>query len=765
MKIRYIIILFLSGSLLFAVLSCSTGKLRIISTTCNNKSNPLGVSPGDLTFGWKMMSGERNILQTAYRMVIFAENKKRVLWDSGKTESDNNIRVNYGGPELSTGSIFYWKVRVWDNQGNVSGWSKISQFVTGLTGDQDWSGAKWIGYDELDTAKRIVPGIHVPGFIPEWRNKPSGNHVIPILRKEFKVKPGLKHALVFVSGLGQYELNLNGNKVGDHFMAPGWTDYDSLCFYNVFDITKKLRIGRNTFGMWLGNGFYNIPNTLYRKLIIAYGNPKMILKLELVYHDGRKEEIVSDKNWKTTAGPITFSSIYAGETFNANLEQPRWNKHGFKDSAWKDALVVKAPCSRLEAEDDYPVKVMERMDVKNIIQTDSLGKVFLYDFGQNASGIVEIKVKGNMGDTIRLVPAELIDVQKHAVQNATGKPYYLTYILDGKGTETWEPRFTYYGFRYIQVEGARPGNLKSESKLPEIKEMTFLHTRNSSPQMGDFHTSDTLFSRINQLIKWAVKSNIQSVVTDCPHREKLGWLEQTHLMGNSIHYNYDIYSLCKKQINDMKDAQFVNGMIPTTAPEYTRFQGGFLDTPEWGSAAVILPWLVYQWNGDPVPMEKAWSMMTRYLDYLKSKSQDHILDYGLGDWYDQGPNAPGFAQLTPVKLTATAIYYYDVRLMAQMAKVLGKEADSQRYSAWAEEIKAAFNREFLNPENNIYSSGSQTAIAMPLVVGLVDADKREAVFQTLVQSVNNSGKALTAGDVGFHYLVKALSDGGAGELL
>ncbi|HNX80212.1 MAG TPA: family 78 glycoside hydrolase catalytic domain, partial [Prolixibacteraceae bacterium] len=421
--------------------------------------------------------------------------------------------------------------------------------------------------------------------------------------------------------------------------------------------------------------------------------------------------------------------------------------------------------NRLEAETDYPVKVMERLNVQSITRTDSSETQYLYDFGQNASGIVEIELSGNKGDTVRLVPAELIDRKGRPNQKATGRPYYFTYILKGNGVEKWSPRFTYYGFRYVGVSGAVPDTSSISGNQPRIKRMTLLHTRNSAPETGTFHSSADLFNRINQLIRWAIKSNLQSVATDCPHREKLGWLEQTHLMGNGIHYNFDILPLYKKQVNDMMIAQTAEGLIPDIAPEYVPFAGGFRDSPEWGSAGVILPWMLYKWYGDTEAMKKAWPMMARYVAYLKSKSVNHILDYGLGDWFDLGPKSPGTAQLTPVSLTATAIYYYDVSLMQEMAAILGKEDEAKTYAAWADEIKAAFNAKFLDPESLVYSTGSQTSIAMPLSVGLVDQDKKDSVFRTLLSSVRNSGFALTAGDVGFHFLVKALSEGGAGELL
>jgi alpha-L-rhamnosidase len=764
MKIRKLLIY--SGMISILIFSCTKKEFRVISTFCENKPDPAGVTLDHPKFSWKMVSGEREVLQTACRIIVREKaSGDKIIWDSGKMHNNGSLLIPYNGPSLQAGTLYTWRVRVWDNHGHSSAWSKPAAFITGLFTPGDWGSSRWIAYDSLDSYRRIFPGVAVWEAPREWRTKSTGEHILPVLRKEFRVKPGIKQALLFVSGLGQYELNLNGIKVGDHFLSPGWTEYNQQCLYNVFNITEEVKTGANAFGVFLGNGFYIIPNTRYRKMIIAYGNPAMILKLKLLYKDGSSDEVVSDGTWRAAPGPITYSSIYAGETCNANLEQSGFDQPGFDDSSWNKVLVVKAPSEKLLPEIDYPVKVAEKISVKTVTRNDSSGRRFLYDFGQNASGIIEIAVKGNKGDTIRFYPAELIDSTRRVVQDATGKPYFFTYVLRGDSTEKWKPRFSYYGFRYVEVEGARPDSVKSSFHLPVVSAITFLHTRNSLPASGTFKTSEELFNRIYRLINWAVKSNLQSVVTDCPHREKLGWLEQTYLMGGSIHYNFDVYSLYKKIVSDIAGAQWENGMVPSIAPEYVRFSGGFVDSPEWGSAAIILPWLIYKWYGDATPMKESWHMMSRYIDYLTSRAQDLILDYGLGDWFDMGPGRPGYAQLTPVKLTATAIWYYDVKLMAEMAALTGSKSEADGYYLLADKIKTAFNKTFYNPDTHIYATGSQTAIAMPLVVGLVEEENREVVIKTLIESVHKSGNALTAGDIGFHYLVKALVEGGAGDLL
>ena len=759
----------LSVILLVTGMSCVKEKLSVNETFCENKPEALGVDTENFRFSWNMCSSERGVEQTTYQIILSGDIKnlnsgKSLIWDSGKMNSNQSILVTYSGPKLASGTTYFWKVKVWDNKGNESDWSAPARITTGLFSNQDWSNAKWIALNELDSSQRIVPGIHVPMFIKEWKNRKTGEHALPIFRKEFVAKKNLLEALVFVTGLGQYELHLNGQKVGNHFMAPGWTDFDISNLYNIYDVTSQVKTDKNAFGMMLGNGFYNIPNTRYRKLITAFGNPKMLLKLQLKYDDGSSETVVSDESWKVSESPVTYSSIYAGETYNATLEQAGWDSPGFDDSAWKNSLVVKAPNQNLTTEMDYPVTVCETISLKSIQKIPTIKDSYLYDFGQNASGIVELEVKGNKGDTVRLYPAELIKKSLEAEQSATGSPYYFTYILKGDGIEKWMPQFTYYGFRYVQVVGAVPDTLKGTAGLPRIIGLKLLHTRNSEPQVGNFSTTFDLFNKINELIKWGIKSNLQSVVTDCPHREKLGWLEQTYLMAGGIHYNYDIYQLYSKLIDDMMEAQTPDGLVPAIAPEYTEFTGGFRDSPEWGSAAIIVPWMIYKYYGDIRPIEKAWPMMVRYLDYLESKSKNHILSHGLGDWYDMGPNLPGIAQLTPIAATASAIYYYDAFLMSQMAGLIGKETDAKKYSDRADEIRTVYNKEFLNPETHIYSTGSQTAISMPLVLGIVPDSLKGEVFQTLIESINKSGKALTAGDVGFHFLVKALQEGGAGDL-
>jgi len=753
--------------ILFYTTSCSTrseSNLKIQQIKCNGSENPAGttVIPD---FSWILTSTKRGEEQTAYQIIVASDQRslrktESDIWNSGKIISPENAWIKYSGPELHPGTRYYWRIRVWDKSGKSSEWSQTGTFITGLFSRNDWSEAKWIGYEEIEDSLLLVPGVHGNG--DNLGNIALKRTVIPLFRKDIKIEKKIKQAFAFISGLGQYELYINGNKIGDSFLSPGWTDYRKTCLYNTYDVTSYLTKGSNTIGAIAGNGFYNVNRERYRKLVIAFGAPKMILKMEVLYTDGSKDIIISDNTWKTAPSAITFSSIYGGEDYDARLEEDGWNEPGFNDVSWRPVILSREPSGKLRPESDHPLKVMEVIKPVTVnLRHDSS---YVFDFGQNASGIIRIKVKGERGKQIRFFPGELLGEDSLVTQQATGGPYIFSYTLKGENEEIWMPRFTYYGFRYLQAEGAVPASFSKNGK-PLIEEIEMLHTRNSSPRDGSFQCSNILFNQINELIKWAIKSNLASVVTDCPHREKLGWLEQTHLMGNSIRYIYDIHNLYNKVIDDMMEAQLDNGLVPDIAPEYVPFVAGFRDSPEWGSACVILPWYMYEWYGDVEIVKRAYPMMKRYVVYLSSMTDKNILSHGLGDWYDLGPKFPGEAQLTPKKVTATSIYFYDIKLLAKMAEMTGNKEDADYYKKLAEEVRLSFNREFLNPVTMVYSTGSQTAYSMPLYFGMADDSVRNKVVANLVKSIYTNNKALTAGDIGYRYLLRVLEEEGQSLLI
>lgn len=739
--------------------------LLVSQIKCIGLENPAGTGPVP-DFSWILKSSQRGQIQTAYQIIVgsdseMVKNTHGTIWNSGKVLSEESSWIKYQAADLACEKEYFWRVRVWDEDDKPSNWSKSGKFVTGLFERKDWNNAKWIGYEEIPDSLLLVPGVHGNG--DNLGNVAKKRTIIPYFRKEFQVEKKITRAYAFVSGLGQYELYINGNKIGDRFLSPGWSDYRKSCLYNTYEVTEDLKQGLNSIGAIVGNGFYNINRERYRKLVIAYGAPKMILKLAIQYNDGSKDVVISDESWRTSSSPITFTSIYGGEDYNANLEQDGWNMPGFKDNSWKNAIVAKEPTGVLRPEKDYPVRISEILEHKKIYS----GKdgVFIYDFGQNASGIIRVKIKGRKGQEVRFTPGELLGEDSLVTQEATGKPYYFSYILKGENEEIWMPRFTYYGFRYVQVSGAVPNSYHDQGNLPSITELRFLHTSNSSPETGSFKCSNELFNSIYELIKWSIKSNLASVATDCPTREKLGWLEQTHLMGNSIKFIYDIHNLYNKVIDDMMEAQLENGLVPDIAPEYVPFVEGFRDSPEWGSACIILPWDMYQWYGDKDAVRKAYPMMKKYLKYLDGISDKHILTHGLGDWYDLGPKFPGEAQLTPKAVTATSIFFYDAKLLGMMAELIGEKEDARDYYKLAEEIRMTFNSKFLDRVTRVYSTGSQTAYSMPLFFGMVDDSIKKDVVNNLIKSINDNGKALTAGDIGYRYLLRTLEEAGQSQLI
>ncbi|ALJ01746.1 family 78 glycoside hydrolase catalytic domain [Rufibacter tibetensis] len=758
-------------SILFLLLCLSTIQafsqketLKVNDLQCEYRENPLGVESPTPRLQWRLNSPQRNVVQTAYRVLVAdspeqLQKNKGNVWDSRKVKSNKSIQLAYAGKRLEPAKAYFWKVMVWDNKGNAS-WSEPAQWQMGLPTAQDWKGARWIAYEELPSEKRIVPAQHGKGS----KSLDEGKNILPILRKEFTIANPVKRATAYISGLGHFEVSLNGEKVGDHFLAPGWTDYDEHALYVSYDITNQVNKGKNALGVMLGNGFYHIPRgSQYRKLTGSFGYPKMICRLVVEYQNGKTENIISDASWKTAPGPITFSSIYGGEFYDATLEQPGWNKPDFKENkAWRQVLLVEGP--KLEAQVSTPVKLVQSHAPIKVTQPEP-GK-WVYDLGQNASGIVGIAVKGKKGATVKITPGELLNEQQLVTQKHTGSPYNFIYTLKGEGTETWQPRFSYYGFRYVMVEGSVPEGQPNPQGLPVMVALKGLHNTNAAKRVGQFATSKDLFNKTETLIDWAIRSNMQSVFTDCPHREKLGWQEEVHLVGSSIRYSYDIASMSRKLIRDMQMAQTKEGLIPNIAPEYVEFEfsnGVFRDSPEWGSNGIIFPWYLYQWYGDQQVLEEAYPMMQRYVEYLKSKSKNNLVSHGLSDWYDLGPERPGFSQQTPNGVTATAIYYYDLSIMGKIAALLGKPQDAKAYEQLGAEVKRAFNETFFNKETKQYATGSQTANAMAVYMKLVEPQYKEDVVNNIIKDIRTN--KLTAGDVGYRYLLRVLDDAGRSDVI
>ena len=597
-------------------------------------------------------------------------------------------------------------------------------------------------------------------------SSPATSSQLPIFRDEFSLSSKISRATLVISGLGQFEAHINGRNVTDTVLNPAWSDYRKRVFFCTYDVTALLQPGKNAIGVMLGNGMYNVPITpgRYQKFNGSFGQPKLILRLEIKFADGTSQSILSSSSWKTFPGPITFTSIYGGEDYDARLQQTGWDRPAFDDQHWSAAAVVKGPGGALQPETIPPIRAFDRYTPIKI--SHPRPNLTLYDLGENFAGWPEITVHGPRGSRVKLVAGELLDshgfVTQRSANASPASENSFTYVLQGGALESWHPRFTYYGFRYVQaqVSPASPGG-----KLPVIDHLDGRFLHDAVQVEGSFHSSDPQLNRIHTLITRAMLSNMVSVLTDCPHREKLGWLEQSHLAAASLMYNYNLGALYAKIANDMQDAQLPSGLVPDIAPEYPVFEKGFRDSPEWGSAVVLSTWTAYQFYGEPGLLRDHYASMQRYVSYLHAQLKSDLLIYGLGDWFDIGPGSPGESQLTSKGVTATAIYFQDLTTMARIATILNHPGDAATYLRESQSIRSAFNAQFFHASTNQYDSGSQTANAMPLVVGLVPDGHREAVLNNLVADIRKHNNHVTAGDIGFHYVVRALTDNDRSDVL
>lgn len=745
--------------------------LEAVNLTTELMESPVALAEKTPRFGWQIMSDKNNVMQSAYAIEVFetTNGKDRIYWKSGKVCSSESQLIPYSGTNpLIAGKKYNWRVKTWDNKNKSSKWSKITSFR--MAPDDDFLNANWIGsISRKDANLPSGRGFHSTEMRnPEKRAlwaqvNPLSNKSI-YLRQSFETNKKIAEALVHVSGLGLYELSINGNKIGESEFAPLLSDYDKTVYFNTFDVTENLVSGENALGVLLGNGFYNVQGGRYRKLLISFGPPTLFLKLSIRYTDGSAKEIVSDKNWKFSYSPITFNCMYGGEDYDATREQKGWDKPGFDDSKWLPVVVQEAPKGILRPQQTTPVKIMERYSIRKT--TKLADKKYVLDMGQNLSGFPEINVSGNKGDTIRLTPGESLNEDGSVSQKQTGSKHYYEYILSGNGDETWHPRFSYYGYRYIQVEGAvMKDDRLSSSKTPVLKNIVSCFIYNSAKNISSFESSNKIFNDAHYIIGKAVRSNMQAVFTDCPHREKLGWLEQVHLNGPGLYYNYDLRTYIPKVMQDISDAQLPNGLVPSIAPEYVEFDGAFRDSPEWGSTSVIGPWMYYENYRDNSLIVKHYDVMKKYVDYLTSTAKNHIVSHGLGDWYDYHSEKAGFSKNTPIPLVATAHYYWDLILLAKSAKMVGNKADELRYNALAQQVKSAFNNEFFDETTHQYGSGSQASNAIPLFLDMVDSNNKKPLLDNLVKDIQKHGNKLTTGDVGNRFLFQTLAQNGLNELM
>ncbi len=723
--------------------------MNIVRTKAEYLSNPIGLDEEKPVFGWNAETEEKNWKQSAYRILVSRDKAKLDegtgdMWDSGQVFSDAMVNVEYCGKKLESATRYYWTVFVWHGEDCVR--SDVNFFETGFLDESRWTG-KWLGETENET-----------------------HHMY---RRAFVLEKQVEKARVYLCGLGQYELSMNGKKVSDAVLQPGWTNYDKSCLYNVYDVTDMLLQGGNAVGILLGDGMFHIPGHKGRYAYFprSYGFSRFLFQLELEYTDGTKENICSDERFSRAGSPVRYSCIYGGEEYVAGAMQSGFDTFDFSENdTWEPAVCVEAPKGKLRAQKHLPLKVMETLEPVSVKEVKP--GFYLYDFGKNFSGWVRIKVRtdGTANDKrIKMKPGEILKQDGTPDQKVTGKNYSWDYYMDGQQVQEYAPKFTYTGFRYVQVEGAVPAQFADKAQgMPVIESFVGEFIYPDMEPMGEFSCSNTLYNQIHGIITQAMLSNMKSILTDCPHREKLGWMEQSHLIGPAIMYNYDVHNLYEKIEKDMEEAQHEDGLVPDICPEYitefAKWHYGFLDSPEWGSACVINPWYVYKKYGDAALFTRQYETMKRYVDYLTSKTHHHMLHHGLGDWLDIGPFVP-YSQNTPVPVIATCIYYYDLSIMKQVAELLGKTEDAAEFGKQMEQVKEEYNLQFFDDQGSRYANGSQAAQAMSLMAGLVPEEREEDALGVLVKDIELRGYATTAGDVGHPFVTAALTRYGRSDIM
>ncbi|HEX2851723.1 MAG TPA: family 78 glycoside hydrolase catalytic domain [Opitutaceae bacterium] len=718
--------------------------LRVADPKCEFALDPLGVDIAQPRLSWRVASSENGQRQTAWQVLVASSPEilaqdRGDLWDSGRVASDETAYLHYAGKTLVSSQRVFWKVRSWDRANEPTAWSAPASWTMGLLAATDWK-ARWL----------VAP----------WSSESL------LVRHEFPVKAGLRRALLHVCGLGQYEVSFNGARHGTDLLSPGWTNYNETTLYDTRDVTALLAEGRNAIGLTLGNGMYHVVRRdRFAKFTGSFGPLRAIAQLELEYADGSKELVATDDTWRVHRGAITYNSIYGGEDYDARLLPAGWNMPDFNDTTWDRAAYLVRPSATLKgmtsaAESLGPIETFKPVSTRAIAPG-----VVLYDFGQNASFMPRLRVRGPAGSTVRLTPGEVVNaagiIDRGTMGGAHRGSAWWQYTKATDAEETWFPQFYYVGSRYVNAE-AKPA--AAGGALPEIVSVEAVVVHSTAKPLGHFATSNPLLNRIRDLVRWAQRSNMVSVLTDCPHREKLGWIEQYHLNGPSIRYEFDVARIYQKGMRDMAAAQTEDGLVPNIAPEYTEFKGTFRGAAEWGAAFILVPWQQYEFNGDTGLMREHFPAMKRYFAYLESRTQDGLLSDGLGDWYDVDYPKKGRAGLTPPPITATAFLFSDAQHLARIAKIIGQENDAKEFTAKAAAIRERYNQVYLKTNPVSYATGSQASLSLPLVMGLAEDRDREALLTALVKDVETRGYA-TAGDVGFRYLLRALADAGRSDVI
>ncbi|GGF99150.1 family 78 glycoside hydrolase catalytic domain [Paenibacillus abyssi] len=714
----------------------------ITGLRCEYLENPVGIDVLQPRISWRMESDERASAQTAYRIEVAGDDRfQEKLWDSGQVLSDQSVHIQLTGLKMESRQRYYYRVQAWNQHGECSEWSETAFWEMGLLKADEWQ-AVWIG----------APASLLP----------ENSEQCPMLRRSFELDGKIKSARVYASALGLYELEMNGVKIGDAYFAPGWTSYKHRLQYQTYDVTGLLRQGGNVIGAMLGNGWYK-GNLAWAGSKDLYGDRLALLfQLHITLEDSREITVISDDGWKVSGSPILMSEIYHGETYDARLEQPGWSAEGFDDSGWQPVVILSHTKAILIAQENVPVRKIEEIKPIQLIETPA-GETVI-DMGQNMVGWIRFTVKGEAGQEVQIRHAEILDGEGNFyTDNLRAAKQLIRYVLKGGESETFEPHFTFQGFRYIRLTGFE--------EPVRLDDFTGIVLHSDMEPTGDFQCSNPLINQLQHNIVWGLKGNFLDVPTDCPQRdERLGWTGDAQMFIRTASYLANITPFFTKWLRDLKADQAADGGVPFVVPNVLGTEGNGLFGPPfnsaaWGDAAVICPWTIYLCYGDKRILEEQYDSMKAWVDYIRGQGEHEYLwntGFHFGDWLALDSKPDSYIGATDRDYIATAFYAYSVSLMQKTAAVLGNTEDEKAFAALYSNILRAFTDEFVTPSGRL-SVATQTGQVLALMFGLLEGPAKERAVRKLMELLEESKFHLTTGFVGTPYLNHVLSDNGNNE--